>query len=386
MPKLMMAAILAGLSLRCGLASSGVPSATASRAARFATGSAPGSVEVADLNNDGKPDLAIANEQSQDVTVLLGDGRGGFTAAPGSPFPAGHQPNDIAIADFNRDGKLDLAFANHEEKHLTVLLGDGRGGFKPAPASPFAVAVSPHTHGVAAGDLNGDGFPDLVTDSWGNDQVGILFGDGKGGFKPGPFLAVGKHPYQRVRVADVNVDGKADIITTNLEEGDVTILLGDGKGGFKPAPGSPFPCGDSPFFVAVGDLNADGKPDLAIVDSPGSTADRQGRDGLTLLLGDGKGGFRTVKGSPFATGKTPNRLAIGDVNGDGVADVAVANTGSDDITLFLMSRAGTVASSSTIAVGRKPKGIAIQDLNGDGKAEIVVADNGDNQVTVISGR
>jgi hypothetical protein len=386
MRKLIFAATFSMACLCCNAPLPGDGPAAAAVPSRFATGSAPGSVEVADLNRDGRPDLVVANEQGQDVTVLLGDGRGGFAAAPGSPFAAGQQPNDIAIGDFNRDGKLDLAFANHEAKHLTVLLGDGRGGFSPAPKSPFAVEVRPHTHGVAAGDLNGDGNPDLLTDSWGNDHVAVLLGDGKGGFRPGPLLAVGKHPYQRVRIADVDGDGKGDILTTNLEGDDVTVLLGDGKGGFKPSAGSPFPCGDSPFFVAIGDINGDGKPDLAVVNSPSSTADRRGRDGLTLLLGDGKGGFKMMAGSPFATGKIPNRLAIGDVNGDGVADVAVTNTDSDSISLFLMSRGGSVASASTIAVGRKPQGIAIHDLNGDGKAEIIVADGGDNEVIVIPGR
>lgn len=382
----LMVMTLAALNTHCDRLAVEVTPATAAESSRFAAGAAPGSVEVADFNGDRKPDVAVANEQSGTVTVLLGDGKGGLTAAKGSPFPAGHQPNDIAVGDFNHDAKLDLAFANHEEKHLTVLLGDGRGGFTPAPGSPFAVDVRPHTHGVAAADLNGDGNLDLVTDSWGTDQVTVLFGDGKGGFKtPGMLLSAGKHPYQRVRTADVNGDGRADILTTNLEGDNVTILLADGKGGFKPSAGSPFPCGDSPFFVAVGDLNGDGKPDLAIVNAPSSTSDRQGRDGLTLLLGDGTGGFTKMAGSPFTTSRIPNRLAIGDVNGDGVADVAVTSTDSDNITLFLMNRGG-VASSSTIAVGKQPKGIALHDLNGDGKAEIVVANNGDGKVIVIYGR
>jgi len=386
MRKPILAAVLSMACLRCAPALPGDGPKTVAEPSRFATGTAPRSVEVADLDGDGRPDLAIANERSQDVTVLLGDGRGGFTPAKGSPFPAGPEPNDLAFGDLNRDGKPDLAIANHTAKHLTVLLGDGRGGFAPAPGSPFAVAVRPHTHGVAVGDLNGDGNPDLLTDSWGDDQVAILLGDGKGGFRPGPFLKVGKHPYQRVRIGDVNNDGRADILTTNLEGDSVTVLLGDGKGGFRPPAGSPFPCGDSPFSVGVGDLNGDGRPDLAVVNSPSSTADRRGRDGLTILLGDGKGGLKTMAGSPFATGRIPNRLAVGDVNGDGVADVAVTNTESNNVSLFLMSRKGKVASSSTIAVGKRPRGIAIQDLNGDGKGDVVVADSGDNQVMVIPGR
>jgi hypothetical protein len=382
--KLIFAVMLsAALTLNCGTPSSGVTSPIAKRNSHFPVGAAPGSVEIADLNNDGKPDIVVANEQSNNVTILLGDGRGGFTQAKGSPFHAGHDPNDIAIGDFNRDGKLDLAFANHEEKHLTVLLGNGRGGFTPALNSPFAVEVQPHTHGVATGDLNGDGNLDLVTDSWGNNQVSVLFGDGKGSFNTsGTFLDVGKMPYQRVRVGDMNGDGKSDIITTNLEGDDVTILLGDSKGGFKRSTGSPFPCGDSPFNLAIGDVNGDGKPDLAIVNSPSSTADRHGKDGLTILLGDGAGGFRMLAGSPFATGRIPNRVAIGDVNGDGIGDIAVSSPDGNNVTLFLMSSKGVV-SSSTIAIGGKPKGLAIRDLNGDGKADMVITNNSDNTVTVV---
>lgn len=379
--------IMAVTAASCGTPSSGVTSTSATSNLQISVGTAPGSVEIADFNGDGKLDIVVANEQSSNVTVLLNDGKGGFVESKGSPFPAGHNLNDIAIGDFNGDGKPDMAFANHEQKSLTILLGDGQGGFRPAPGSPVQVLSNPHTHGVAAGDFNGDGNLDLVTESWGENKVSVLSGDGRGNFSsPGVQFDVGKMPYQRVRAADVNGDAKADIITTNLEGGNVTVLLSDGRGGFKQPAGSPFPCGDSPFSVAIGDVNKDGKPDLAIVNSPSSAAGRTGKDGLTILPGDGAGGFKMMAGSPFATNKIPNRLAIGDVNGDGIADVAVTNTDSNSVTLLLMSDKGSVASSSTLAVGHKPKGIAIGDLNGDGKAEIVVANNGDNNITILSSK
>jgi hypothetical protein len=108
----------------------------------------------------------------------------------------------------------------------------------------------------------------------------------------------------------------------------------------------------------------------------------RGKDGLTVLLGSGKGEFIMLAGSPFATGRIPNRVAIGDLNGDGVADIAVSSPDGNNITLFIMSGKG-VASSSTIAVSGKPKGLAIHDLNGDGKADLVVTNNSDNTVTVM---
>ncbi len=377
---LVLAALIPG-----GCDSSGAQPGATSKQLRFATGMAPGSVETSDLNGDGHPDVIVANEQSNNVTILLGNGRGGFQEAKGSPFPAGHDPNDIAVGDFNHDRNMDLAFANHEERRLTVLLGDGRGGFMPAPGAPVAVHVRPHVHGVATGDFNGDGNPDLVTESWGSNQVLISWGDGRGGFHPSDtLLGVGTMPYQRLRVGDVNGDGRADIVTTNLEGDSVTVLLGDGKGTFSQPAGSPFPSGDSPFNFAIGDVNGDGKPDLAIVNSPGS-AGRGGKDGLTVLLNDGHGRFRPLPGSPFATGKIPNRVAIGDVNGDGIADVAVSSPDANSVKLFLMSPKG-IAASSELSIGGKPKGLALFDLDGDRKADLVVATNADNAVTVFLSR
>ena len=349
---------------------------------RIAVGAAPNSVEVADFNMDGKPDFVVANAGSNNVTILLGDGKGKFVQAKGSPFPAGNSPNDICIADFNGDGKLDLAIANHEAKYLTVLLGDGLGGFKSAQGSPVAVLSRPHTHGVACGDFNNDGKLDLVTDSWGENRVTVVLGNGSGGFSsPGSQFAVGKRPYQRVRVADVNADGNADIITTNLEGDNVTVLLGDGRGGFNEAAGSPFPGGKTPFFVAIGDLNRDKKPDLAIANWTGQ-GDQLENDGVTILLGDGSGGFKLMQGSPLRAGSAPSRLAIGDVNGDGVLDVVTTNYVSNDITVFLGGK-GTLSRTATIAVGGEPDGIAISDLNGDGKADIVVANTRDNNISVL---
>jgi len=346
----------------------------------------PFSIEAADLNGDKIKDLVIANGEDSSVTVLIGAEKGNFTEATGSPFAAGSVPNDIAIADFNKDGKPDLAFANHTRKYLTVLTGSGTGSFAPLKGSPFQADVNPHTHGVAVADFNSDGNLDLLTDSWGDNRLAILFGNGNHGFSiSAKYLLVGKHPYQRARVADLNKDGNADIVTTNLDGNNTTILLGDGKANFKEAEGSPFACGDSPFGVAVGDFNRDGNPDLVIINSPSITSSNVGSDGLTILLGDGTGKFKPMQGSPFSTGKAPSRVATGDLNGDGFWDIAVANYRSNTVSVFLMNKNG-VASTYTIPAGRYPDGVAIADLDGDGKNDIAVTNSGEYDMDVIFSR
>jgi hypothetical protein len=112
------------------------------------TGHGPGSIAVADLNHDHHPDLIVANSEDGTLSVLLGDGTDRFTSAPGSPFVCGPSPNDIAVADINGDGNLDLIVANTGTPYITVLLGDGRGRFAPSPHSPFATQSFPHVHGV----------------------------------------------------------------------------------------------------------------------------------------------------------------------------------------------------------------------------------------------
>jgi hypothetical protein len=115
-------------------------------------------------------------------------------------------------------------------------------------------------------------------------------------------------------------------------------------------------------------------------------AEGKGRNGLTVLMGDGAGKFKTMDGSPFEAGKIPNRVAIGDVNGDGLNDIATSDNSSDRIFLFIMKMNGTSLMSSRMQVGKNPKGIAIADLNGDGKSDIVVCNQGDDSISIVMSR
>ena len=345
-------------------------------------GKGPGSVEVADFNKDGFGDIVVANSEDSSVAILLGDGKGKFTEPPGSPFFCNWFPNDIVIADFDKDGNLDLGIANTEVSFVTVLLGNGKGQFQQAAKSPFKVSSRPHSHGIATGDFNGDGNLDLATESWGVNSVLVIFGDGKGNFDNEKSYKVGNRPYQRLRSADVNKDGKPDIVTTNLEGNNATVLLGMGEGKFQESQGSPFAAGDAPFGVAIGDVNGDNNLDLAIANSPTITAESKGKDGLTILLNDGTGKFSPLKGSPFETGKSPSRVAIGDIDGNGINDIAVTNYNDKSITIFYMNKKG-VASSKLIKVGNRPDGIAIHDMNNDGKNDILVGNYDDNTIMIL---
>jgi hypothetical protein len=172
------------------------------------------------------------------------------------------------MGDVNRDGSLDIAAANRSSDNLSVLLGDGEGGF--ATEQTFAAGRGPTS--VVMGDLNGDGFLDLVSANSYADDLSVLWGDGEGGFAPQQTFTVRDNP-SSVVVGDVNGDGLLDLATANRESDNVSVLLGDGEGGF--APQQTFTVGGFPTSVVMGDVNGDGLLDLATAN--------QGSDSLSVL-------------------------------------------------------------------------------------------------------
>jgi len=366
---------------------SAMPSAAADfeLAARIPAGRSPGTVAIADFDGDRNPDIAVASERDNSLAVLLGDGAGRFVEAPGSPVAAGNSPNDIAVGRINADSDLDIAVANHESDTITVMLGNGGGRFEQASGSPIRVGVKPHPHGIAAADFDGDRDLDLVTDGWETDEVEVLRGDGAGAFSTHAKLRVGRHPYQRVRAWDVDRDGNADIITANLRGASVTVLAGNGRGAFRPSTGSPFPANAFPTAVAIGDFNGDGRPDLAVTNSPSNSAG-QGKDGLTVLLAEPDAGFRMIGAAPVETGAAPTQLAVADFDRDGRDDIAVTNMNSGTVAFARVTPDRRTVVTGGMPVGNLPKGVAAGDLNRDGKADLVIANHGDDEIAILLAR
>jgi hypothetical protein len=336
---------------------------------------------TADVNKDGNLDILVANGGSGNISVYLGDDHGAFTQAAGSPFTAAQAPADLAVADFNGDGNPDIAVAHHGVKLVSILFGNGKGQFTLAPGSPFNVESNPHPHGIAVADFNGDHKPDIAIDSWAENKVLVLFGNGVGTMQtPGRKFDVGRWPYQRLRSGDVNEDGNADIITSNFTDNSITVLLCDRPGNFTR---KDFPVPPKPFGIAIGDVNADKHLDVVIAHYSGQGNDPS-KNAMTVMIGDGKGNFTLAKGSPFPTGNYPGTVAAGDLNGDGIADIVVPNYEDGTLTIYLcQSNAITAPAFSPVRVGHAPHGVAIADLNRDGKGDIIVSEEEDNDVLVL---
>jgi hypothetical protein len=348
----------------------------------------PQFVAVADFNGDGKLDLAVPVYSIftplSDMNILLGNGDGTFTAGPTFPL-FGQNVNNAAVADFNGDGKPDLAISLPDADEIQILLGNGDGSFTPSlPIPAIGVFV------VATGDFNRDGKADLVLVNTGPGTVSILLGNGDGTFTAKDEITtpasgaggVALGP-AAVASADFNHDGIPDLAVVNGPRfvqgapGSVTILLGNGDGTFTAAPDTPV-TGGQPLFIVAGDLNGDGEPDL-VVTNMNDGAPQLGD--LTVLLGNGDGTFMTAA-SPV-TGSVPSSVAIADFNGDGKADLVTANGGSDTATVLLGNGDGTFAAPQSPATGKTPIFAGVGDFNGDGTPDLAVANNDGSSVTVL---
>ncbi len=231
-------------------------------------GQQPSAIVTGDFNADGNQDFAVANFTDNTFSLFLGNGDGTFKQATGSPFAlpsAVTGPIAMTATDFNSDGNLDLAIVNQTTADVSILLGNGNATFTQATGSPFAVGKRPVA--IATGDLNNDSHPDLAVVNQTDNTVSVLLGNGDGTFTAATNspLATGQAP-TAVTIADFNADGNPDIAVTDPQTDSVSVFLGFGQGLFAP----PFelPVGTNPTAILAASLNGASLPDVAVTDDP----------------------------------------------------------------------------------------------------------------------
>ncbi len=323
----------------------------------------PSSGAIGDFNNDGKQDLAITNTGSNNVSIRLGNGSGGFSGT--TTIAVGTSPYSVAVGDFNGDGKQDLVTANYNSNNVSILMGDGSGGF----TSGGTVTVGTKPYFVALGDFNNDGKQDLVTANPGNGTISVCLGNGNGTFAAAASSSVGTNP-EAIAIGDLNNDGKQDLAVVTYDN-TIAIRLGNGSGGFTNA--ANVSTGSGAFSIVIGDFDNDGKQDLATAGSMFSS--------ISMHTGEGNGTFVAPIVS-VGVGAAPYSLAMGDFNGDGLKDLATANYNANTVSIRLGQSGGGFVWAGEVATGTQPRCIMIGNLNGDSRQDLAIINESGTPVSI----
>ena len=300
----------------------------------FALG--PGlTVATGDMNGDGISDIVTLQPDTSQVAIVMVDAQGDFSLAPPQSFSDIHAMTSVVIADVNGDGVQDVIISDGDSADggVRVLLNDGHGNLSADVSYASAVGSGAGPVSVTAADLNGDGFPDLITANGTAGTVSVLLNQGDGSFAAPVSFAAGTDPVA-VAVADLNGDGFPDLVVADFESNSVQVLLSDGRGGFA-APLA-HSVGAAPVAVTLSDVDGDGKVDAAVVDRDDNTAG--------ILLGLGDGSFAAA--SFIGTGAQPGWLTAQDLNGDGRPDLVTANYSDGSISVFTNTGGGFVSSQT----------------------------------------
>ena len=384
-------------------AGTGIPANFYKPKVDFITGVLPYSISIGDVDGDGRPDMVIANANSTTISVLRNISSTGIIS--GSSFAAkvdfvtNSYPRSVTIGDFDGDGKPDLVIVNQSSNNLSVLRNTSTPGV--INSSSFAAKVDFITAGtpvsIAISDVDGDGKPDLISANSNATSISILHNTstpGSTSFAAKVDFATGLTPFS-IAILDVDGDGKKDLVVANaaLSATSVSVLRNTSISGIinssSFAAKVDFITGATPRCVAIGDIDGDGKPDLVIANSePTSTT-------LSVLRNTSTSGSITASSFAskvdFTTGLTPYSVAIGDVDGDGKPDLVVANSAITVNSISVLrntSAPGAIDASSfatkvDFGTGTAPVSVAIGDLDGDGIPEVAVANLNSSSASVF---
>ena len=292
------------------------------------------------------------------------------TFAPLVELTTGAGAHAVSSGDVNSDGFIDLAVANAGTDSVSVLLGLGDGRFQ--GAVNYGV-VGDQPKSVVLADVNGDGLLDLLTANQGTTgTISILYNNPNsiGTFLPA-VIAQGVAGAHELAIADVDLDGDLDVAVSGWGGSIIRVLLNNGTGGFSSSNSTVYTVGSAPHSLQFGDFNADGRPDLAVANTVSNS--------VTILLngvGSSIGSYTTA--ATYVVGTRPHSIRVGDVNGDGILDLATANESSNNISVLIGRGDGTFTSTTPLSTGLVPKGVAIADVNGDGFADLLTANTAGN--------
>ena len=350
-------------------------------------GTTAGRPVVADFDSDGALDVALAcgrlpgsepsGERTQ-VAVLLGDGHGALRFA--SSVEVNRGAGDVAAGDIDGDRVLDLAVAQHDRYEIELFLGDGHGAFRRSVEVPrCGSGPKAHVHELALADVDSDGDLDLLTCNSGDAAIGVLFNDGAGRFaaRDAAGVAAGLHPYDSLAVARVDGDPIPDLVVPDLHGAGILVLLGDGRGGFAPSASSPLVVGPRPGYAGTGDVDGDGDTDIVTTHDDDPL--------VCVLLGDGSGAFAPARGSPIRLEHIVWGSALGDLDRDGDLDVCLGSFAASAVRIFLGSRDGQLreASCSPLRAGGHCGYVALGDLDRDGRLDLITTDDTSGRVFVF---